>query len=122
LIEHGEVIEHYMFGPDYRAEMEEWAEEIHEESQDPTDHGIPWDLNLTDGKCQYLFRSTRRSVSETEAQAPQRFLHAFFVEQDAWLPDREYLPTVDSNGFCQTSALKKTDFEEVDLIQLKSID
>ncbi|MEL7246088.1 MAG: hypothetical protein AAGM40_27705 [Cyanobacteria bacterium J06573_2] len=109
----GVEIEGYSFGLDYFEEMAESAEYAEEEF----DLQSQYDSYIKDENRDYLFsfRSSIRNASDDEIKNENKFLNRFFISQNAWLPDYNFMPYVDENGKID---LPKSLFYRIDFVKL----
>ncbi|NEO85253.1 MAG: hypothetical protein F6J87_13540 [Spirulina sp. SIO3F2] len=61
-----------------------------------------WDVFYIHGYSQYQFRSNLRAVEPKEILNPTQLLNQILISQDAWLPDEEYIPWSQEQGFYET--------------------
>lgn len=81
LYEHGSVVEEYHWGPDMNEDVLTL----------PASTEF-WDIDMLDDEAmRYQFCSQIRTVPR-ESVLSREFIHQFFLWQDAWLPNWEYLP------------------------------
>ncbi len=109
----GVEIEGYSFGIDYYQEMAESAEYTEEEF----DLESCYDSYIKDENRDYLFLflSKIRNASDDEVKNDKTFVNNFFISQNAWLPNYEYMPYFDENGHIE---LSKSLFVRVDFLKL----
>lgn len=107
-------IEDYGFGLDYFEdiiESGEYGEELELKVQSY------YNDYIKDKNRDYLFsfKSTIRNASDDEVKNEKQFLNDFFISQNAWLPNYDYMPYIDENGQID---LSKSLFIRVDFVKI----
>jgi len=122
LFKQGKEIEGYSFGYDYSVEIEDAFDEIEKMKEETTSKETTQapdrklDIDITDGEDQILFYSKLRKVAEVEVKKRNKFIDAFFISQDAYMPDFDFFAYPGEKLTDVASA--KDDFIRIDLMQM----
>lgn len=111
----GVSIEDYGFGADYFEEIIESGEYEGEEFDLQVQSYYKDYIKDEDRDYIFSFKSTIRNASDDEIKNEKKFLNDFFISQNAWLPNYEYMPYFEENGNTQ---LSKSLFVRVDFVKL----
>ncbi|MEM7713656.1 MAG: hypothetical protein AAF349_08800 [Cyanobacteria bacterium P01_A01_bin.68] len=107
-------IEDYGFGTDSFEEMIESGEYEGEEFDLQVQSYYKDCIKGEDRDYIFSFKSTIRNASDDEIKNENKFLNDFFISQNAWLPDYNFMPYVDENDEIY---LPKSLFSRVDLVK-----
>lgn len=124
LFDQGKRIEEYATGTDYTLEVlgvepEKLLELVLEKEAQGTQLASSWDIRqwniyFVEGSSCYKFRSEEYTAKKEQLLDTFKFLDTLLRNQDAWLPDSDYLPGL---GVLTVEDAKSDNFVRVDALQ-----